>query len=117
MQLKKIGFIVISLLIGKTSLSQTIPNSNFAEEQENKDTINLIHATKSVNIETDSSKLTKENSNIPKVFLICEFCDIDFYKNEIAHLLFVRDQRLADFTVLFRVINTGSGGNEYNLEC
>ena len=116
MQLKKIGFIVISLLIGKTSLSQTIPNSNFAEEQENKDTINLIHATKSVNIETDSSKLTKENSNIPKVFLICEFCDIDFYKNEIAHLLFVRDQRLADFTVLFRVINTGSGGNEYNLE-
>ncbi|MFN5148874.1 MAG: hypothetical protein ACK5EK_07715 [Flavobacteriia bacterium] len=56
------------------------------------------------------------DATIPKVFMICDFCDMDYYKNEIAHLVFVRDQRLADFTVLFRVINTGSGGNEYTLE-
>jgi hypothetical protein len=59
---------------------------------------------------------TKDDQTIPKVFMICEFCDQDFYKNEIAYLIFVRDQRLADFTVLFRVIQTGSGGEEYSLE-
>ncbi len=59
---------------------------------------------------------TKQDQTVPKVFMICDFCDMDYYKNEIAHLVFVRDQRLADFTVLFRVIRTGSGGDEYTLE-
>lgn len=59
---------------------------------------------------------TTSDPTIPKVFMICEFCDQDFYKNEIAYLIFVRDQRMADFTVLFRVIQTGSGGEEYSLE-
>ncbi len=59
---------------------------------------------------------TEVDPTIPKVFVICDFCDMDYYKNEIAHLVFVRDQRMADFTVLFRMINTGSGGNEYTLE-
>lgn len=58
----------------------------------------------------------KDDQAIPKIFMICEFCDQDFYKNEIAYLIFVRDQRLADFSVLFRVIQTGSGGQEYSLE-
>jgi hypothetical protein len=58
----------------------------------------------------------QHDQTIPKVYMICDFCDLDYYKNEIAHLVFVRDQRLADFTVLFRVIRTGSGGNEYTLE-
>jgi hypothetical protein len=59
---------------------------------------------------------SNDEQTIPKVFLNCNFCDQDFYKNEIAYLVFVRDQRLADFTVLFRVIQTGSGGEEYSLE-
>lgn len=104
------------LLLGKIGCSQITPNSNFTATESNKDTINSVPETKSVNKEGDTSKLINENSNIPKVFLICEFCDIDFYKNEIGHLLFVRDQRMADFTVLFRLINTGSGGYEYGLE-
>lgn len=65
---------------------------------------------------SQTSTETKTDSISPKVFTICDFCDQDYFKNEIAHLLFVRDQRLADFTVLFRVIGTGSGGNEYTLE-
>ena len=63
-----------------------------------------------------NSDTTSSAPNLPKVFMICEFCDQDFYKNEIAYLIFVRDQRLADYTVLFRVIQTGSGGEEYSLE-
>lgn len=62
------------------------------------------------------SETNTEDPTIPKIFLNCDFCDQDFYKNEIAYLVFVRDQRLADFTVLFRVIQTGSGGEEYSLE-
>ncbi len=63
-----------------------------------------------------STQEPKSDSISPKIFTICDFCDQDYFKNEIAHLLFVRDQRLADFTVLFRNIRTGSGGNEYTLE-
>jgi hypothetical protein len=63
-----------------------------------------------------STQEPKSDSISPKIFTICDFCDQDYFKNEIAHLLFVRDQRLADFTVLFRYIRTGSGGNEYTLE-
>jgi hypothetical protein len=63
-----------------------------------------------------SSDTTGTDAVVPKVFMICDFCDMDYYKSEIPHLVFVRDQRLADFTVLFRVINTGSGGSEYTLE-
>jgi hypothetical protein len=62
------------------------------------------------------SETNPEDPTIPKIFLNCDFCDQDFYKNEIAYLVFVRDQRLADFTVLFRVIQTGGGGEEYSLE-
>lgn len=58
----------------------------------------------------------KTHDGILKVFLICESCDQDFFKNEIGHLYFVRDQRLADFTVLFRNIETGSGGREITLD-
>jgi hypothetical protein len=113
MQFIKIAFTVIVILIGKISHTQSIPS--FTETEMNKDTTNPTHSKK-VTFENDSSKLTKDNSTIPKVFLICDFCDLDFYKNEISHLVFVRDQRLADFSVLFTVINTGSGGSEFGLE-
>ncbi|MFN5910505.1 MAG: hypothetical protein ACK45H_04130 [Bacteroidota bacterium] len=74
----------------------------------------LMTFVKTVIGQSDDSNSTE--ASVPKVFMICDFCDLDFYKNEIVHLVFVRDQRLADFTVLFRVINTGSGGSEYELE-
>ena len=51
----------------------------------------------------------------PKVFINCEACDIEYFKNEIAYLNFVRDKSLADVMILIRSINTGSGGTEYTL--
>jgi hypothetical protein len=54
--------------------------------------------------------------DLPKIFLNCQYCDQDYYKNEISFLTFVRDQRLADITVLFREIRTGSGGIQITLE-
>jgi len=73
----------------------------------------LIHSASAVAQIQDS---VQKDQTVPKVFMICDFCDMDYYKNEIAHLVFVRDQRLADFNILFRVIRTGSGGEEYSLE-
>lgn len=51
----------------------------------------------------------------PKVFISCDMCDQQYFKNEISFLNFVRDRRLADIVVLFRTIDTGSGGTENTL--
>ncbi len=56
---------------------------------------------------------TAMREKAPKVFINCEDCDIEYFKNEIAYLNFVRDMRLADVIVLIRSIKTGSGGTEY----
>ena len=63
--------------------------------------------------DADTSTMRK---GAPKVFINCENCDVQYFKNEIAYLNFVRDRRLADVVVLIRSINTGSGGTEYTLE-
>lgn len=60
---------------------------------------------------------TLENrKGAPRVFINCDYCDIQYFKNEVAFLNFVRDRRLADVVVLIRSIQTGSGGTEYTLE-
>jgi hypothetical protein len=52
----------------------------------------------------------------PKVFLDCHQCDMDFIRNEITFVNFVRERQLADVHVLVTVQITGSGGREYSLE-
>jgi len=59
---------------------------------------------------------TLERNHAPKVFLICDYCDQSYYRNEITFLNFVRDRRLADIVILLRTINTGNGGTEFTLE-
>ena len=60
----------------------------------------------------DTASLRK---SAPKVFINCNGCDIEYFKNEIAFLNFVRDKRLSDIEVLVRSIRTGNGGTEYSL--
>ena len=52
---------------------------------------------------------TIQRNDAPKVFLVCDYCDQNYYKNEITFLNFVRDRRLADIVILLRTINTGNG--------
>jgi hypothetical protein len=52
----------------------------------------------------------------PKVFLDCHQCDLDFIRNEITFVNFVRDRQIADVHVLVTIQLTGSGGREYSLE-
>ncbi len=52
----------------------------------------------------------------PKVFLDCHQCDMDFIRNEITFVNFVRDRQIADVHVLVTIQVTGAGGREYNLD-
>jgi len=52
----------------------------------------------------------------PKVFLDCHQCDMDFIRNEITFVNFVRDRGIADVHILVTIQLTGSGGREYSLD-
>jgi len=50
-----------------------------------------------------------------KVFIDCGSCDIEYIKNEITFVNYVRDRNEADVHVLITTQGTGSGGLEYTL--
>ena len=50
-----------------------------------------------------------------KVYIDCGSCDIDYIKNEITFVNYVRDRNEAHVHVLITTQSTGSGGREYTL--
>lgn len=58
----------------------------------------------------DSSKLNSIN-----VFFDCEFCDIDYIKQEISYVNYVRDQNESNIYIIITSQSTGSGGTEYTI--
>lgn len=48
-----------------------------------------------------------------KVFIDCEFCDINYIREEIPYVNYVRDVREAQVYILETGENTGSGGRKY----
>jgi len=51
----------------------------------------------------------------PKVYIDCQWCDIDYIRTEITFVNYVRDRKEADVHVLITTLRTGSGGREYTL--
>jgi len=51
----------------------------------------------------------------PKIFVDCDFCDIDHIRREITFVNYVWDRREADVHILVTLLRTGSGGWEYTL--
>ena len=49
------------------------------------------------------------------VFMDCYFCDIDFFRQEVTFINYVRDRKEADVVVIGSEMETGSGGSEYTL--
>jgi hypothetical protein len=49
----------------------------------------------------------------PKVFIDCDFCDRDYFRENLTYINFVRDRADADIHVLITDQRTGSGGREY----
>lgn len=61
---------------------------------------------------TDTSLIRKD---APIIFLDCDVCDQQFYRQNINYVNFVRDRRLADVYILVTINQTGSGSTSYNL--
>ena len=65
----------------------------------------------SVAQEADST-LEKQS---PKVFIDCQWCDLDYIRTEINYVNYVYDRKNADIHIMITSQATGSGGAEYTL--
>ncbi|MFN5460792.1 MAG: hypothetical protein ACK5AY_12845 [Bacteroidota bacterium] len=63
-------------------------------------------------IDTTTSDMRKY---APNLFFDCDFCDINFYKQNLPYINFVRDRRMADIYLLLTLNTTGSKGTLYKL--
>lgn len=61
--------------------------------------------------QNDSIESSREDAL--KVFIDCNFCDLDFLRGEINYINYVRDRMVAQVHVLTTSQRTGSGGTEY----
>lgn len=52
-------------------------------------------------------------NSAPKVFIDCDHCDRDYFRDNITYVNFVRDRKDADIHILITEQTTGSGGREY----
>ena len=55
-------------------------------------------------------------ANPIRVFLDCNFCDFNYLQVETPWVAFVRDRADADVHLLLTSIETGGGGERYDLE-
>jgi hypothetical protein len=51
-----------------------------------------------------------------KIYLDCEYCDTDYYKQELEYVEFVRDRKFADVHVFFTTQNNATNGDKYTIE-
>ncbi|MCX6169684.1 MAG: hypothetical protein NTX65_10095 [Ignavibacteriales bacterium] len=61
----------------------------------------------------NDQSIRKENA--PNLFIDCGYCDINFVKEQIPIVNYVRDRKDADIHVLYTSQSTGSGGTSYIL--
>ena len=52
----------------------------------------------------------------PKIFIDCDFCDIDHIRREITFVNYVRVRQDSDIHILITNQRNGAGGNEYTME-
>lgn len=60
-----------------------------------------------------SQSLIKEGA--PKIYIDCGYCDMNFIKEQIAIVNYVRDRNDSDVHVLYTSQRTGSNGSDYTL--
>ena len=71
---------------------------------------NLLVAQEKNNIDS-----TNYNNAI-KLYIDCDYCDIDHFKKEIKLVNYVRDRKESDVHLIITNMETGSGGRQYNLQ-
>ncbi len=69
-----------------------------------------------LNSDQASSQITEKDEfeeEALKVFVDCNFCDLDFIRKNISYVSYVRDTRVAQVHVLTTTQRTGSGSTQY----
>lgn len=68
------------------------------------------------NLFSQNDTLNKQfNSSIVKIFIDCDVCDLDYIKEEMSFVSYVRDPKVANIQIIINDQNTGNGGKEYSL--
>jgi hypothetical protein len=65
--------------------------------------------------QNQADSLQTVESKALKIFLDCDYCDVDYIRTEIAFVNYVRDRKEAQVHVLITTQATGSGGTEYTI--
>jgi len=75
----------------------------------------IVFAVFPVSAQTPPDDLDVLKKSAPRVFIDCGSCDMEYIKNEIPFINYVRDRKEADVHVLVTTQTTASGGKEYTL--
>jgi hypothetical protein len=69
----------------------------------------------SIYAQTEQEDIEELKKKAPKIFIDCDFCDVDHIRREITFVNYVWDRKEADVHILVTMLRTGSGGWEYTL--
>ena len=65
--------------------------------------------------ETNPNDTNATRKNSINLFIDCNYCDIEHFKNEITFVNYVRDRKESDVHIIITEMETGSGGTEYTI--
>ena len=72
-----------------------------------------LSSSPAIMAQNGTSDLEELKKLAPKVYLDCQMCDKDYFRDSITYVNFVRDRKGADIHVLVTQQSTGSRGQEY----
>jgi hypothetical protein len=78
-------------------------------------TVLIFIGISSVNGQDKNASSDTLRKGAVKVFIDCEFCDMNYIRQEITYINYVREVREADVYILVTTQQAGSGGNQYTL--
>jgi len=61
----------------------------------------------------DTTSFSKDNAL--KIYIDCDFCDVQYFKENFTLVNYVRDRKEADVQIIITRMRTGSGGIEFSL--
>ncbi len=64
--------------------------------------------------QNDSTELSRDKAL--KIYIDCDYCDIQYFKENFTLVSYVRDRKEADVQIIFSEMETGSGGTQYTIQ-
>ena len=58
----------------------------------------------------------EDNIHAPNIYIDCNYCDLDYIRDEIKFVNYVIDRKVADIFVMITSETTGSNGQNYTVE-